>query len=829
MKSFFLNRIRIFAISGMVLLQFFTLQAKAAASSRSPFMLVLFPDTQYYSLRDPSTYYAQAEWVAYNKNFFNIKFVIHLGDITHTNTDPEWQAASAAHDILENAGVPYSIIPGNHDNPNYGRIRDTAKYNEYFGPERFDERAWYGGHFRNTNDNNYWFFEADDLKFMIVGLEFAPSKEALCWADSLLLHYPDRRVIVVTHCYQGHGGDHNCSCGTGYDIAGSGGNTTWNEFVRRHSNIFLVVSGHVNDSELNIRTGNLGNRVYEILTDYQAERRDGESHGNGWLRTLKFFPDENRIDVNVLSVLDDVYEFNRPDYPAYPGDPVHTYSLDYDMSGPIEGKYLRLSNTFNDMTVQAGDYRNQFLPSVAMASNGDFAVAWMDSSESSTGTYQILVRGFEISGRPKFQGFTVNSETLGLHRNPDVAIGTEGQFVVVWEDNNNSGDFDIKITGYYADGAEEFEESTVHSVTAGDQTRPAVAMAADGSFIVVWEDDSDNNGKSEILMAGFNPDGSQRFGDMQLNAQSGGRQKNPDIVMNPEGRAVIVWESDNDINGLYQVKAVGIDINGNELFAEMTVNKDPDGQHSNPAVDMNATGTFIVVWEDDSDGNGYYQIHAAGFNGTGGKQFGDVTINAIAAGQQLRPSVAMSDEGDFIVTFQDDNDGNGYYQIYAAEFNADGSRKTDSDFTVNENGGGQQFNPVIAMQDIDSYVVLWEDDMNNNNFFEVLAKGYDYGDTYITAVSGDYNELPQYFKLYQNYPNPFNMATTIRYQIHKATNVTLTVYNMNGQFVARLVNQNQAPGYYAVNWIAENIPSGVYFYRIRTEDFQQVKKCLLVK
>jgi len=78
------------------------------------------------------------------------------------------------------------------------------------------------------------------------------------------------------------------------------------------------------------------------------------------------------------------------------------------------------------------------------------------------------VRGFEISGRPKFQGFTVNSESLGLHRNPDVAIGTEGQFVVVWEDINNIGDFDIKITGYYADGAEEFEESTVHSVTAGE-------------------------------------------------------------------------------------------------------------------------------------------------------------------------------------------------------------------------------------------------------------------------------------------------------------------------------------------------------------------------
>nr|MBC8485550.1 T9SS type A sorting domain-containing protein [Bacteroidota bacterium] len=89
--------------------------------------------------------------------------------------------------------------------------------------------------------------------------------------------------------------------------------------------------------------------------------------------------------------------------------------------------------------------------------------------------------------------------------------------------------------------------------------------------------------------------------------------------------------------------------------------------------------------------------------------------------------------------------------------------------------------------------------------------------------------IPVEFALHSNYPNPFNPTTTIRYDIPKATNVTLTIYNMNGQVVGRLVNQKREPGYYSVNWDAQNVSTGVYFYQIRAEGFQQVKKCLLIK
>jgi len=98
-----------------------------------------------------------------------------------------------------------------------------------------------------------------------------------------------------------------------------------------------------------------------------------------------------------------------------------------------------------------------------------------------------------------------------------------------------------------------------------------------------------------------------------------------------------------------------------------------------------------------------------------------------------------------------------------------------------------------------------------------------------TRVSSNVNKIPVRYVLRNNYPNPFNPTTTIQYDIPKASHVILTIYNMNGQVVERLVNQKQEPGFYSVNWDARNVSTGVYFYQIRADGFQQVKKMLLIK
>jgi len=98
-----------------------------------------------------------------------------------------------------------------------------------------------------------------------------------------------------------------------------------------------------------------------------------------------------------------------------------------------------------------------------------------------------------------------------------------------------------------------------------------------------------------------------------------------------------------------------------------------------------------------------------------------------------------------------------------------------------------------------------------------------------TAVNDGITALPVSYKLDQNYPNPFNPTTTINFSIPRQSMVTLKIFNILGQEVKTLVNENKAPGNYSINFNASNLSSGVYFYSIKTGNYYQVKKMMLLK
>ena len=98
----------------------------------------------------------------------------------------------------------------------------------------------------------------------------------------------------------------------------------------------------------------------------------------------------------------------------------------------------------------------------------------------------------------------------------------------------------------------------------------------------------------------------------------------------------------------------------------------------------------------------------------------------------------------------------------------------------------------------------------------------------ITGVESD--NLPGEFSLAQNYPNPFNPVTQIRFALAEKSNVILSVYNTLGEQVAELINSEYSPGEYEVEFNAENLPSGMYIYRLQAGDnYNAVRKMALVK
>jgi hypothetical protein len=91
------------------------------------------------------------------------------------------------------------------------------------------------------------------------------------------------------------------------------------------------------------------------------------------------------------------------------------------------------------------------------------------------------------------------------------------------------------------------------------------------------------------------------------------------------------------------------------------------------------------------------------------------------------------------------------------------------------------------------------------------------------------NELPSVYKLYNNYPNPFNPATNIKFDLPQAGFTVLTIYNSIGQKIETIAAENMNAGRYEMKWDATRYSSGVYFYKLESNGFNEVKKMLLVK
>jgi len=118
---------------------------------------------------------------------------------------------------------------------------------------------------------------------------------------------------------------------------------------------------------------------------------------------------------------------------------------------------------------------------------------------------------------------------------------------------------------------------------------------------------------------------------------------------------------------------------------------------------------------------------------------------------------------------------------------------------------------------------------SSTDFFIAGDNGLLLKSSYTVGISSFNSEIPSGYSLGQNYPNPFNPTTKINFSIPKSGNVKLTVYNLVGQEVSVILNQNLNVGNYNFDFDASNLNSGVYFYTLQSENFRETKRMVLLK
>jgi hypothetical protein len=119
---------------------------------------------------------------------------------------------------------------------------------------------------------------------------------------------------------------------------------------------------------------------------------------------------------------------------------------------------------------------------------------------------------------------------------------------------------------------------------------------------------------------------------------------------------------------------------------------------------------------------------------------------------------------------------------------------------------------------------LWMGDYSG-----VYQVWYSVIDMNVLDVNDERNSHVNSFALFQNYPNPFNNSTIINYSIKEECFVSLKIYDVMGKEVDELVNEIKIPGQHKAKFNADNLPSGIYFYNLETENFNIAKKMILLK
>jgi hypothetical protein len=190
-------------------------------------------------------------------------------------------------------------------------------------------------------------------------------------------------------------------------------------------------------------------------------------------------------------------------------------------------------------------------------------------------------------------------------------------------------------------------------------------------------------------------------------------------------------------------------------------------------------------------------------------------------GDDQAQSIMKTDDGGFFVAGYTDSFGAGAKDFYIVKFDANG------------NTCGNTFTPTTISGTIGTLVTPTTTETTQNPTVTSPTSTSNTGGTLTTicfvGIQPISNEIPASYELYQNYPNPFNPSTSIKFDVPKESSVKLVVYDVLGKEITVLTDHKNKAGKYEVVWDGTDYPSGVYFFKMITDEYDETKKMVLIK
>ncbi len=366
-------------------------------------------------------------------------------------------------------------------------------------------------------------------------------------------------------------------------------------------------------------------------------------------------------------------------------------------------------------------------------------------------------------------------------------------------------------------------------VCAAPSTQSDIQFISDGAngAIVAWKDFRNGISNTDIFAQRVNGSGVVQWtANGVAICTANNFQIEPQLCSDGSGGAIITWQDKRGI--VYDIYAQRVNSSGTPQWTIDGIavcNASSDQSH--PAIVADSAGTAIIAWGDNRTTANRADVYAQRINlsGTALWATNGIVISG-GPGSQGAPFIASDGLGGVMFTWEDSRATDiGNSDVYAQRVSSSGATQwTTNGVPVSTAPRTQLFSRFIA-NGSGGAIVVWEDRRIDDTNGDIYAAHVNANGT-LTSVR---ESLPAAFTLEQNYPNPFNPSTTIQFSIAHAGSTSLRVFNILGQEIATLVNENLTAGSYEATFDVKNIASGVYLYELQTTGFTQTKKMLLTK
>ena len=354
-------------------------------------------------------------------------------------------------------------------------------------------------------------------------------------------------------------------------------------------------------------------------------------------------------------------------------------------------------------------------PEVAVASNGDAIAVWQQGEPNNIGTYHyhVLASYYTAAtaswGAPQYLGDTPVLDAVEDAYEPDVAMDSTGNALVVWTQTDNThGDLDVWANRFQADGGGWQGAGLVDGDTA-TVGELKVAFDAGGNALVVWSDSTFPTVPwSAVWAKRYEPAGTGWQATVSLGSSTDEALSAPQLAIDASGNAIVVWQQFNSTPWLFSVWANRYQAGTSAWSGAQLLEHDDVGDHSDPAIAMDPDGNAMAVWE-------YNDHHIVGIQASRYVQATDSwttpeDINA-RVGNAMVPSVAMDSSGNAIAVWVE-GDINHYFSLWTNRYVPGSGWGTIELVEYNDGDvGGTGMWPQIAIDDTDgSAIAVWAQD-----------------------------------------------------------------------------------------------------------------------